>query len=190
MPELSNRQRLIITLLILVTILLYWGVAETPQEASRPSSALSEKMDYFIDAAKSREWNETGALKRQISSIRVEHDPKALRNHLTEPHGLVYRDDNSKVTVTADRGISYDDNSRTDLAGNVIVHDNPSSDSATVLTTEALSIFPQKETAETDQKVVISSTSGNTEGVGMDYHFEKRVMNLHADVKGFYKDAK
>jgi lipopolysaccharide export system protein LptC len=190
MPELSNRQRLILTALILVSILLYWGVAETPQEASRASAELSDKMDYFIDSAKSREWNESGTLQRQISSVRVEHDPNALLNHLTQPRSMIYRDDSSSVSVTADEGISYDDNSRTDLAGNVIVHDNPSTESGTVLTTEALSIFPQKDLAETDQKVIITSTSGNIEGVGMDYHFEKKVMNLHAKVKGFYKDAK
>lgn len=189
MSDLSNRQRLIVAALILVPILLYWGFGETPQEASRTESALSEKMDYFIDNAKTREWDNEGKLKRKMESIRVEHDPKAALNHLTKPESITFRKNYSQIIVTAQEGTILDDNSRTDLAGDVIVHDNPTSETGTVLSTDVLSIYPQNDYAETDKPVTITSADSNLKGVGMDLHFEERILNLHSNVKGTHKNA-
>lgn len=189
MSDLSHRQRLIIAAFILVPALLYWGFAETPQEASTSHSDLSDKMDYFIDRAKTREWDIDGTLKREMESVRVEHNPKAKLNYLTSPKSITFREDNSQIKVTSNTGTILDDNSRTDLAGNVIVHDNPTSQSGTVLSTEALSIYPKDDFAETDKPVTISSANGNLKGVGMDLQFEDRILNLHSDVKGTHQNA-
>ncbi|MGH1461058.1 MAG: LPS export ABC transporter periplasmic protein LptC [Neptuniibacter sp.] len=189
MFELGNRLRLLITALILVPILLYWGFAHTPQEASSEITPLTGKIDYYIDHVKSREWDSSGALKRSMTSERIEHDPQSELNYLTLPKSLSFRSNSSHMQITAEEGIALDDNSRTDLAGNVIVLDNPSSDSGTTLITEQLSIYPKKDFAATDKPVTISSTHGKISGTGMDLHFEKQILNLHSDVKGIYHDA-
>lgn len=189
MFELSNRLRLVIAALILVPFLLYWGFTSTPQEASSDISQLTGKIDYYVENVNTREWDDSGKLKRTLTSPRIEHDPKAQLNFITSPKNLSYRADNSQVQITANEGVTLDDNSRTDLAGNVIVHDNPTSESGTKLLTEQLSIYPQDDYAETDQPVTISSTSGNLKGTGMDLHFEKQVLNLHSNVKGIYHEV-
>lgn len=189
MFELSNRLRLLLTALILVPILLYWGFTSTPQEASSNISELTGKIDYYVDNANTREWDETGTLKRTMTSAKIEHDPQAELNYLTSPKSISFRSDDSQIQITSNKGIALDDNSRTDLAGNVIVHDNPSSESGTKLLTEQLTIYPQDDFAETDKPVTISSTSGNLKGIGMDLHFEKQVLNLHSNVKGIYHEV-
>jgi len=190
MPEPSSRLRIILAAIILIPILLYWGFGHTPQESAVKTSPLSEKMDYFVDQANIREWKENGKLTRELLSERVEHNPTLELNHLTKPKNISYRDDGSQIIVTSLEGQTLDNNSRTDLAGGVIVHDNPSSEKGAVLTTEQISIYPQQDYAKTEHPVKISTSTGHIEGVGMDVNFNKRVLNLHSSVKGAHSNAK
>jgi len=189
MFPLRNRIRLIIAALILIPILLYWGYSGTPQEASNDITQLTGRIDYYVDNAHTREWDEAGMLKRTITATKIEHDPQAEVNYLTYPKSISFRSDRSQVQITSEKGVALDDNSRTDLAGNVIVHDNPTSASSVKLVTERLSIYPKDDFAETDQPVTISSASGNLKGTGMDLHLEKQVLNLHSNVKGIYHEV-
>ncbi|WP_286237297.1 LPS export ABC transporter periplasmic protein LptC [Neptuniibacter halophilus] len=188
MFDLANRLRLILAALILVPVLLYWGISDSPQE-SVSRAPLTDQMDYFIDQGKLREWQSEGQLQRQLSTIRLEHYPAEQASHLQQPKTLSYREDGSRVRVTANKGVSLDDNSRTDLAGDVRVHDNPDTPTATILKTEQLAIFHQLDRAETDLPVTIESANSILQGVGMDVEFNSRVMNLHSQVEGTHNNA-
>lgn len=189
MPELSSKLRLILAATILIPVLLYWGFSGSPHEGDKSTSPLTDKMDYFVDGAKIREWQKDGDLQRGLETIRLEHNPKREHSELTTPRSIHYRDNGTQLLTTSDTGITLDDNSRTDLAGNVIVHDNPDSLSGTTLKTEHLTIYPEKDFAETDQPVVIESPETIMAGVGMDIEFNNRIMNLHNQVKGTHDKA-
>lgn len=190
MTELSSRTRIVLAATILVPVLLYWGFAGSPSPKSEAHSALSGQIDYFIEGAEVKEWDETGKLQRVMTSTRIEHDPSSSTHKITHPVSNHYRNDGTYSQITAEHGVSLDDNSRTDLAGNVIVNDNPESSTAITLNTEKLSVFPPKDYAETDAAVVIKSRSSKLEGVGMDLNFNARTLNLHSRVEGIHHNAK
>lgn len=190
MTGLSNRYRVAIAAFILVPVLLYWGFASSPNENGTPRSVLSDKMDYFVDKATVKEWDASGKPQRKLTTARLEHDPRQQHSTLTNPESFSYRDNNSAVKISALTGTVLDDNSRTDLAGDVIVNDNPNSDSATVLNTTRLSVFPKQDFAETDKPVTIISPQSRLEGVGMDINFNSRILNLHSRVKGAHENEK
>lgn len=187
MPDLRNRLPLLVAALILVPVLLYWGFSGSPGELSRkPSGKINQQIDYFVNQAKVTEWKTDGQLLNTLHSKRVEHHPQQAHNQLTKPVNYRHRENQPPVRITADRGITLDDNSRTDLAGNVQVHDNPDSEHATIMRTEALSIFTQDNYATSDQRVTITSPDGMQTGIGMHADFDSRTMTLHSRVEGRY----
>ncbi len=188
MFELTNKIRIWLTALILIPVLLYWGFASSPNESREQNNGLSDSMDYFVDKAVIKEWDNNGHPQQKLVTTRLEHDPTTKQSQLDKPKSLIYRDNNSRVQITSDSGIVLDDNNRTDLEGNVVVNDNSDPKSATVLKTDQLSVYPKKDYAETDQAVTIESQLSRMEGVGMDIQFNDRILNLHSRVEGTHKN--
>ncbi|WP_415888929.1 LPS export ABC transporter periplasmic protein LptC [Neptuniibacter sp. SY11_33] len=189
MPDLSSKLRIIIAAAILIPILLYWGFSGSPQEHGTPKAPLSEKMDYFVDQAAVKEWDINGKLKQELTTPRLEHSPKEKQNFLIEPKSNLYRSDNSAVNISSETGTVQDDNNRIDLAGNVIVIDNSDARSSKKLTTQALTIYPKKDIAETDLPVNLETERTLMQGTGMDINFNTRVLNLHSRVQGTHQNV-
>ena len=190
MLDLSNKIRVALAAIILIPVLLYWGFASSPNEGARTNSSLLNGIDYFVEEATIKEWNNEGKLSRVLNTAKLEHYPNLSLSTLDHPESLSVRNDGSKVKLTSDTGTVLDDNNQTNLAGNVIVNDNPDSISATILNTEQLTIYPDKDYAETDEPVKITSQQSILEGVGMDVDFNNRVLNLHSRVEGTHDNAK
>ena len=191
MLDLSNRLRLIIAAIILIPVLLYWGFTGSPgTHLNDKPSDTSKSMDYFVNHASVTEWSIDGTLKNTLNTNRLEHNPTLQQSHLTQPINYRYRDKQPPTRITSDTGITMDDNSRTDLAGNVLVNDNPESDNATIMTTQTLSVFPLKDYATSKDRVTISSPNGMQTGIGMHADFNTRTMTLHSRVEGRYDNKK
>ena len=191
MLDLSNRLRLIIAAIILIPVLLYWGFTGSPGSYVDESRSDSNKtMDYFVNQAMVTEWTDEGALKNTLNTSRLEHNPTLLQSHLTLPINYRYSDNQPPTRITSETGITMDDNSRTDLAGDVQVNDNPESDTGTIMTTETLSIFPQEDYATSKDRVTITSPDGMQTGIGMHTDFNTRTMTLHSRVEGRYDNKK
>lgn len=190
MLDLTSKIRIIIAAAILTPVLLYWGFAGSPHENAAPTGPLSDKMDYFVDQAVLKEWDLKGDLKQDLHTPRMEHDPKQKQNLLYTPKSNHYRLDKPTINISSERGTIKDDNSRIDLAGKVRVIDNQVSEASKTLATEALTIFPPKDFAETDLPVNLTSKTSQMNGTGMDINFNTRVLNLHSRVEGTFTNAK
>lgn len=189
MTDKSSKFRILLASAILVPVLLYWGFSRSPQEHPTQAEILSEKTDYYMNSAKLTEWNVDGAILRTLTTPYLEHNPNQQLSYLSEPRYSYHRENGSIIKVSSRKGTAYDDNSRTELAGTVRVLDNPESGSSSELATEKLTIFPDREYAETDQLVTIQSSESELKGVGMDINFNTRVLNLHSRVEGTHNNA-
>ncbi|MFT6352148.1 LPS export ABC transporter periplasmic protein LptC [Neptuniibacter pectenicola] len=190
MLDLSNKIRVGLAAVILIPVLLYWGFASSPNETERENVSLLHGMDYFVETAVIQEWDAEGKLLRTLHTDQLEHYPNLKLSTLDKPESISIRKDYSKVKITSDTGTVLDDNNQTNLAGNVIVNDNPDSTSATILSTEQLTIYPNRDYAETDEPVNIVSSQSILKGVGMDIDFNTRILNLHSRVEGSHDNAK
>ncbi|MAY42329.1 MULTISPECIES: LPS export ABC transporter periplasmic protein LptC [unclassified Neptuniibacter] len=189
MPELSNKTRIILAAIILIPVLLYWGFSSSPNESISQNTKAKNTIDYFVENATFKEWDSDGSLLRKTESILLEHYPKEKASHLDKPINTSYRTDHSQLKISSDKGTVRDNNRRTDLSGNVVVIDNPDTESQTIINTNFLTIYPKKDYAETEEHVTITSPHSKLEGVGMDVTFDTRILNLHSRVKGTHSNA-
>lgn len=186
----NSKNRVILASTILIPVLLYWGFGESPQESQSDSQGLSNKIDYFVENATIREWAIDGELKRQLITEKLEHNPQIEASFLTNPQVVHIKDNGEGLHVISNQGIARDDNSQTDLLGNVVIYSRKHQENETTLKTEKLSFFPQQDIAQTDQPVTIESRHTRMEGIGMDIDFNEQVLNLHSQVEGTHDNAK
>jgi lipopolysaccharide export system protein LptC len=189
MLELSNKARIILAAIILIPVLLYWGFSSSPNESISQTNKVEKEIDYYLENATAKEWGADGRLLRKTDTIRLEHHPKEKASHLEKPININYRADNSRLRITSDTAIALDNNTQTDLVDNVVVIDNPDSENSTIMNTQYLKIYPQRNYADTEEHVTIVSSNSQLEGVGMDVDFNTRILNLHSRVKGIHKNA-
>jgi LPS export ABC transporter protein LptC len=59
----------------------------------------------------------------------------------------------------------------------------------TTIQTEAATLYPQQETAETNLAVTIQQQGNQVEGIGMAVDLNKGIINIRSHPKGFYRPA-
>jgi len=185
----QSRIRLFLAALILVPILLYWGFGTAPGERQLPPpEALGQARDAFINQAHIRQFNNQGQLSERMLATRVEHDPIARKNLMDEPDIVLYREDQTTITLTALHGEMSDDRGLVKLAGDVRVRDNANPALPTLMKTELLRYHTDKDLAETDQKVTFSSGKNIMKSVGMEANLHSSQLKLLSNVRGIYRD--
>ncbi len=185
----NSKSRVILASVILIPVLLYWGFGQSPQEHIPDNKGLSNTIDYYLEQATIREWSTDGQLAIRLETEKLEHNPQLEVNYLTNPR-MTHLGNEKPFYASSDQGIAFDDNSRTDLLGNVAIYSNKGQDDETTLKTEKLSFFPQQNIAQTDQPVTIKSPDSQMKGIGMDINFDDQILNLHSQVEGTHENAK
>ncbi|MFW1677959.1 LPS export ABC transporter periplasmic protein LptC [Pontibacter sp. JAM-7] len=187
---LAPRTAISMTAALLLALLFYWGTdSDNPQDFSADSLGLNRQMDYFINQVHLLQWQADGQLLRTSDSQRIEHYPEQQASQLSAPISHFYRQDGNIVRVTAESGMVPDDNKRIELAGDVVVLDNPGPTQGTRLNTEQLTIFPALKQADSNSRVVITHPDSTTEGVGMHADLDNGIIELHSRVKGTINHA-
>ena len=185
---LTGRTRLIIAAGILIPAVIYLGLDEQKKSRFRPDapSASQQQSDYYIVNGKIRDYSARGALEQQLSARQLEHLPALQQTTVIEPQLTIFDASSPPQSVSSKAGIILDDNSQVTLAGNVVLQNNPDQSRATILTTEALLFFPQKDLIQTDRPVVLTSPIGKTTATGMTIDTRHSKIDLLSKVKGIY----
>lgn len=184
----NTRLRLLIATLILIPVLVYWGFTGTPSEHSGRSSG-NQGVDYFMNGVTTISYDETGIIKQATDAIRVEHYPDKALNQLESPQVRLYREHGLPVRINALTAHIGDNQEVVTLEGNVQVINNTASGQRSRLTTQWLSVFPEKQTAETHAKVTLLSGNSIMQATGMKADFNSSRVELLSDVKGQHTNA-
>ncbi len=184
---LNQRWRLVIAATLLTPPLLWLGWSGPTTHLPQPPSGDEENVDFFIEQAQITRWQEDGTEANQISTVRMRHLPDLSLTRLDQPEVLVPTDDNSApYRLKADTGEVPDSHQQVELAGNVLLHDNPQSEATIQLSTEQLTLYPDQNRAFTERTVQVQRGQDTTEALGMDVYFEEQRIELLSDVKGVY----
>ncbi len=187
---LKPRTAIAVTTTLVIGLVLYWSLGgNNPLLRSADKLGLNRQMDYFVNSVHLTQWQQDGELIRTSESQRIEHYPQQETSQLAAPISHFYRQDGSVIRVTSDQGSVPDDNSRIELAGNVVVLDNPDTSQGTRLDTEQLTIYPEKKQADSKVRVVITHPDSRSEGIGMHANLEEGTLELHSKVKGIIHNA-
>ncbi|PAU56563.1 LPS export ABC transporter periplasmic protein LptC [Pseudomonas sp. PIC25] len=177
-----------IVLLSLIAALLaavgYWNIR--PESfLDRPVAAVDESaIDFYAINARSVQFQEDGKLRYEMRADRLEHVKATDITLLNKPDLLLYRGTELPWHVRSDRGEVAPEGQEVELIEAVRVERTDAKGRPTILTTSRLTVFPEKEYAQTQQAVRIEAANGVTTAQGMKAYLNDGRMLLLSNVRG------
>ncbi|MET4000166.1 LPS export ABC transporter periplasmic protein LptC [Marinobacterium sp. MBR-109] len=183
---LQSRLRLAIALILLLVPLLWWGFASTRLSDEPILDNSAARIDFFVREARITRWNPSGEMAQELNSPLMRHYPEPAEMLFDKPITLIPREQGGELRILAQEGRMPDSQERIVLAGDVQLHDNPPSGSASEMLTERLTLYPPRDYAHTDLPVRVIRGQDHTEGRGMEVFFDEQRVELLSEVKGTY----
>lgn len=180
-----------IALLSVIAALLaavgYWNIS--PESfLDRPAASVDESaIDYYAINAHSVQFLPDGKLQYEMTADKVEHMKVSEITLLTKPDLQMYRGTEFPWHVQSERGEVNPDGSEVELIDSVRVARTDQKNRATIVTSSRMTVFPQKQFAQTQQAVRIEAGGGVSTGVGMKANLKDSRINLLSNVRGQYE---
>lgn len=162
----------------------YWNISperflDQPQAEAPPPS-----VDFFIENARSRQFQADGSLRHEVVAQRVEHMQDTDISLLYQPDLLIHRTNEQPWRVRSLRGEVGPQGEQVELIDEVRIEQTTLPDRFSRLTTSRLTVFPEREYAETAQPVRIENADGVTTATGMQAHIKEGRVLLLSNVRG------
>ncbi len=169
--------------LIVAAVLFFEPFTATPEAPEATSTDGGPDLE-LIDATISR-YQEDGAIKYELRAPLIEHFEGRTETALTEPDLTLYSAPEPPWHMTAERGTIL--NASTTGSGGseqVVLEEDvrmkqlyPDGRSFE-LRTPAITVFPDREYAETTQDVMITTHAGRTQAVGLEGNLQEGKLQL------------
>lgn len=162
----------------------YWNIR--PESFMEPSTAPASDsaIDFYAENARSVQFQADGKLHYRLTATRIEHLRSSDTTLLSQPDLLLYRGSEYPWHVQSSRGEVSPGGTRVELIDAVRVARTDAKGRPTILTTSRLSVFPEREYAETAQPVRIEAANGVTSATGMQAYLNESRMLLKSNVRG------
>ena len=147
--------------------------------------------DTFFNTAEIINFDATGLPKSKIIGAQILHYPGEEDSEISAPRITLFKNDGPPVYVTADHGWINKEGTRVILKGHTIIKRKQSqTNQFSQLESPELTIWPNKDYAETDKAVKITTDSTVATGIGMKAYLDKEHYYLLNNVKGRHIPAK
>ena len=165
----------------------YWNIS--PERfLDQPAPQVDEgAIDYYAINAKSVQFLPDGKVQYEMTSDKVEHVKASEITLLTNPDMNIYRGTEFPWHVTSKRGEVNPDGTEVELIDSVRVARTDDKNRNTVITTTRMTVFPQKQYAQTEQDVRIDGAGGVSTGKGMKAYLKESRIHLLSNVRGQYE---
>lgn len=179
-----------------ISVLVTWYVfsASTNKQINIkfPEQDIPEKVaDFFFNQTNIVNFGATGFPKSKIVGDQLFHYPDAEDSEIINPKVTFFRDEGSPVNITADHGWVNQDGTRVLLKGHTVIRrDKSLANQFSQLKTPELTIWPNKEYAQTDKAVKITTDTTIITGIGMKAYLDQEHYLLLDNVKGKHFPAK
>jgi len=187
----TSKRNIALTLTFLAALLISILLMQqfTPHLSSSTSSTSNANVIVaFADNIIYKSYNKNGFIQSNIKATSLERYQKDGESSFKYPHGLIYTKKRIPWYIRADTGRARDTANWIYLHGNVIMHQLPyPNHPETTIKTETAIIHPAKETAETDQAVLIQQLDNEVKGVGMKADMNKGIIDILSQSEGYYQ---
>lgn len=180
----------------LISIAITWYIfsvssIEQTQIAFPKDNTPKKVADTFFNDANIISFSETGDPKSKIIGTQIFHYPGEEDSEIIRPIITIFRDKGLPVRITADHGWINKEGTRVFLKGHTIIKRKKSlHNQFSQLETPELTIWPNKNFAETDKAVKITTDTTIATGVGMKAYLNKEHYYLLNNVKGQHIPSK
>jgi lipopolysaccharide export system protein LptC len=187
---LNKKMRTILMFAVLGLLLAavgYWNIS--PERfMDRPVASVDEtQIDYYATNARAKQFLPDGGVQYEMTADRVDHMRASEVTLLTKPDMQLYRGTVYPWHVQSERGEVNPDGTEVELIDNVRVARTDQKNRATVITTSRMTVFPQKQYAQTEQNVRIEGAGGVSTAKGMKAYLNDSKINLLSNVRGLYE---
>lgn len=162
----------------------YWNIR--PESFMEPAaqSPAGDTIDFYVENARSVQFQADGSVHYRLNAEHLEHVQSSDVTLLTRPDLHLYRGSDYPWRVQSARGEVSPGGVQVELIDDVRVARTDAKGRPTVLTTSRLSVFPEREYAETDQPVRIEAANGVTTASGLQAYLDESRMLLKSNVRG------
>ena len=187
---LSKKIRNFLIFAIIAAVFLavgYWNIS--PERfLDKPVAQVDESaIDYYAINAHSIQYLPDGKVQYEMTSDKVEHLKASEVTLLTKPDMNLYRGAEFPWHVTSVRGEVNPDGTQVELIDSVRVARTDAKNRDTIITSSRMTVFPQKQYAQTEQDVRIDGAGGVSTGKGMKAYLKESRIHLLSNVRGQYE---
>lgn len=162
----------------------YWNIRPESFMATAPATPAEEAIDFYVENARSVQFLADGSLHYRLRAEHLEHLQDSDITRLTRPELRLHRGSDYPWHVRSERGEVSPGGVQVELIDAVRVARTDAKGRPTVLTTSRLSVFPEREYAETAEPVRIEAANGVTTASGLQAYFDESRMLLKSNVRG------
>lgn len=182
-------QRRLISILIFAVIAIlvgglgYWNFSPDDGPA-RVTSREDDDIDFYVLNATTTQYQEDGQLRYTMTTDKAEHLKSTDITLLDNPKLDLSRGTEYPWKVSSRNGEVSPGGEEVELIEDVRVARTDERGRSTVVTSSRMTVFPDKDYAETAQPVRIEAANGVTTATGMKAYFNDSKIELQSKVRG------
>jgi lipopolysaccharide export system protein LptC len=184
MPNKLRLRLILATLTALLVAIGYWNIRPESFTQQSANDNSNNDVDFYVIKAKSTQFQLDGKLANSMTSDKLEHFESTDTTLLSNPDLLLYRGTELPWHVQSLRAEVAPEGSQVELIDSVRVARTDAKGRPTILTTSRLTVFPDKDYAQTEQAVRIEAANGVTTAQGMKAYLNDGRMLLQSNVRG------
>lgn len=181
-----NQQLLLWLIVIALTVAGGMVIINTVQPDNTIKPAKHEP-DAFMTQLNYQAFNKKGKLQVHLKAPEMSHYPLDNSSQFLKPNVVMYTDGGIPWHVSADHGRSKQGSKKIYLWGHVVIHQpNRPGLPETTITTSQMTVYPDKQYAETNKDVVITRPGSKTSATGLQADFKTGIFKLLSNSRGHY----
>jgi LPS export ABC transporter protein LptC len=162
---------------LVLYVTFYWGSDYKPTQPA----ADSDRIDFYLNTATSKTFNEEGQLASITTSPRAEFFQKQQVGIFATPVMDIRRADGEQWLIKAEKGLWKEAEEQLTLTGNVNASRTPS---PMTIESEKMIAYPKTRKAETDLAVTIRTPEGILRAIGMQADLDAERIEFFENVRG------
>ncbi len=175
---------ILLPLAALLAALGYWNINPESFIDQPQTVAADTAIDFYVVNPRTQQFQTDGQLDYSLKADKLEHIKTSDITLLDKPDLLLYRNNEQPWHVQSLLGEVSPKGEQVELIDNVRIERPDAQGRPTLLTTSRLSVFPDKEYAQTQQAVRIEAANGVTTAKGMKAYLNEGRMLLLSNVRG------
>ncbi|HSC84358.1 MAG TPA: LPS export ABC transporter periplasmic protein LptC [Pseudomonas sp.] len=162
----------------------YWNIR--PESfLDKPSAAETDQaIDFYVINAHTVQYLEDGKLQYTMTADKLEHLKASDVSLVQKPDLQLYRGTELPWHVQSERGEVAPQGTEVELIDKVRIARTDAKGRPIVITSSRMTVFPDKEYAQTQQAVRIEAANGVTTAQGMKAYMNDGRINLLSNVRG------
>ena len=174
-------------LAVLLAAAGYWNISPESFMDQPVTSVDESAIDFYAINAHSVQYLPDGKLQYEMTADKVEHLKATDVTLLTTPDLQMFRGTLYPWHIQSKQGEVSPGGTQVELIDSVRVARTDDKNRTTIITSSRMTVFPQKQYAQTEQAVRIDGAGGVTTAKGMKAYLKDGRMDLLSNVRGQYE---